>query len=314
MHRVGGRYTYVTRAPAYVRAELQELAFDLLVEDLNKVPLFSPVWSRWPVVLLVHHLFGGTAFHEAALPLALPTWLLERPIPLVYRGVRVVAVSESTKRDLARRGLPADRIRVIENGVDVNRFVPPSEGKRFPEPTLLYLGRLKRYKRVDLILEAVAELRRLGEEVRLLVAGEGDQREWLQRRARKLGLGEEDARFLGFVPEAEKVELLQRAWVHTLTSVKEGWGVSILEAAACGTPSVVSDSPGLRDAVLHERTGFLVPHGDVRALSDRLKHLLDDARLRAGMGGAAREFAEAHTWERSAERLSRALGAAVASG
>ncbi|MSR22544.1 MAG: glycosyltransferase family 1 protein [Gemmatimonadetes bacterium] len=314
VHRVGGRYSYGALAARYVRREWGLGGFDLLVEDLNKVPVFFPTWSPWPGVLLVHHLFGTTAFREAALPLALSTWLLERPIPRVYRDVDVVAVSESTKADLVRRGLRRERITVIENGVDLASFSPPPDGGWFDEPTILYLGRLKRYKRVDLIIDAVAGLRREGEAARLLVAGEGDHRNWLESHARSLGLGGEEVRFLGRVSESEKAELLGRAWVHVLTSPKEGWGISILEAGACGTPSVASDSPGLRDSVLHDRTGFLVPHGDVAALAGRLKLLLRDVNLRVRMGRAAREFAGGFTWERSAERLALALETAVASG
>jgi glycosyltransferase involved in cell wall biosynthesis len=294
--------------------ELGGSDFDLVVEDLNKAPLFFPLWSRWRGVLLVHHLFGRTAFQEASLPLGLATWILERPIPWVYRGVEVVAVSESTKADLVRRGLRGERIRVIENGVDGARFVPAPEADRFSRPTVLYLGRLKRYKRVDLILAAVARLLGQGLDVQLVVAGEGDHRASLERRARELGFGADDVRFLGFVSEDEKVELLQRAWVHVLTSVKEGWGISVIEAGACATPSVVSDSPGLRDAVLHARTGFLVPHGDVRSLADHLARLLGDPELRRKMGGAARDFAGALSWERTAHRLAVALQEAVASG
>jgi glycosyltransferase involved in cell wall biosynthesis len=313
VHRVGGRHTYAAGAPSYARDLLAKRGFDLVVEDLNKIPLFAPRWTTRPVLLLVHHLFGRTAFREASLPVAAATWLLERPIPRVYRGVPTVAVSASTRDDLVRRGLDPARIQVVENGVDTARFVPLGDGARFEEPTVLYLGRLKRYKRVDLLLDAVAALReRDRTPVRLLVAGEGDRRAALERRARRLGLGDEAVRFLGFVPEEEKLRLLQRSWVHVLVSEKEGWGITVLEAAACGTPSVASDAPGLRDSVLDGRTGLLVPHGRVGALADSIRRLLVDAGERGEMGRAARAFAEGLTWERAAARLGSALRDAVA--
>ncbi|NIR62105.1 MAG: hypothetical protein GWO02_22800, partial [Gammaproteobacteria bacterium] len=96
VHRVGGRYTFNVVAPRYFHAELRGRGFDIVVEDLNKVPLFTPYWVRTPLVLLVHHLFGRTAFEEAPLPLALATWLLERPLGRIYRDVPVEAVSRST--------------------------------------------------------------------------------------------------------------------------------------------------------------------------------------------------------------------------
>lgn len=281
----------------------------MVVEDLNKTPLFTPRWTAGPVVLLVHHLFGASAFRSAGFPVALATWTLERPIPWVYRDVPVIAVSDSTRDDLVRRGLHGGRIEVIPNGVDTVRYSPDSAA-RFPEPTLLYLGRLKRYKRVDLILSAVHALVQRGIRVTLLVAGEGDDEARLRRIAAPLK--EAGAvRFLGFVPDDEKVRLLRGAWIHVFTSAKEGWGITNLEAASCGTPSVASDSPGLRDSVIHGRTGFLVPHGDVAALADRVEALLHDGTLRATLGRAAREFALGLSWDATAERVAARLQGAV---
>lgn len=313
IHRVGGRHSYLFSAPRYVRS-LPEGSFDLVVEDLNKVPLFVPRWSSAPALLLVHHLFGATAFKEATLPIAAATWLLERPIPRVYRDTPVVAVSESTRDDLVKRGMDSSVVEVIENGVDIRHFTPIPFEARFEEPTLLYLGRLKKYKRLDLVFEAVARLRRNGTPVRLLIAGRGDHRLALEREADRLGLGSEAVRFLGFVDEPRKLELLRRAWVHVLTSPKEGWGISNLEAAACATPSVASDSPGLRDSVRDGQTGFLTPHGDVVTLVSKLGELLENRGLRQRMGAEARKFAEHLSWDRTTERLASALGRAVASG
>jgi glycosyltransferase involved in cell wall biosynthesis len=276
--------------------------FDVVVEDLNKVPVFMPFWTRTPVVLLVHHLFGTTAFREASFPVAAGTWLLERPIPRVFHELPAVAVSESTLADLRDRGLSAQEIAVVPNGVDLQRLTPGGESGRFSEPTILYLGRLKRYKRVDLVLKAAARMKRAGTPFRLLIAGRGDHLKKLRGMGSRLGLGD-SVEFLGYVPEEEKICLLQRSWVHVLTSSKEGWGISILEAAACGTPTVASHSPGLRDAVLDRQTGLLVPHGDVGALSKALALLLNDAPARKAMSRAAREFSEGFTWDASARTM-----------
>lgn len=307
VHRVGTRYLYPFRVAHYVRRKLAHLRFDLVVEDLNKVPVFAPAWAPAPTLLLVHHLFGPTAFQEASLPLALITWLLERPIPRAYQGLPVIAVSESTRQDLVRRGVESRQIQVIPNGIDLGRFTPGGEENRFPDPTLLYLGRLKRYKRVDLVLAATAKLRRTGLPVRLLVAGRGDHRESLEREARRLGLARGGVEFLGFVSEERKLELLRRAWVHLLTSPNEGWGIANLEAAACGTPTVASDSPGLRDSVRHGETGFLAPHGNVDELARLTGELLTDHELRRTQGHAARRFAEGFSWQGSASAMDQAL-------
>lgn len=299
VHRAGGRYTFNLAAPAYYRTRLRKRPFDVVVEDLNKVPLGAPLWASQPVALLAHHLFGATAFQEAPPPLAAATWLMERPLGLVYRDVPTMAVSRSTAADLGERGLRADDIAVIPNGVDLDRCSPG--GERFERPTVLYLGRLKRYKRVDLPIRAVAALRSEGVDVRLVVAGDGDRAEALEALARELEVSDA-VEFRGFVSEAEKLDLFRRAWVHVLTSPKEGWGITNMEAAACGTPTIASDSPGLRDSVLDGETGFLVPHGDVPALADRIRTLVGDAALRQRMGRDARAFARQFTWDRAAER------------
>jgi glycosyltransferase involved in cell wall biosynthesis len=299
VHRVGGRYTFNFVAPGYYRSALMPQGFDVMIEDLNKVPLFTPFWAQSPLVLLVHHLFGTTAFQEASLPLATATWLLERPLGRVYRGIPVEAVSESTADDLVHRGFSRERIAVIPNGVDLDFFSPDPLGHRYPEPTVLYLGRLKRYKRVDLVIRAVARLRDRGVHARLVVAGTGDHADALRALVDELRLRDR-VEMPGFVSEDEKRALFRRSWVHAFTSPKEGWGISNLEAAACGTATVASDSPGLRDSVVDGETGFLVPHGDVEALADRLALLLGDPALRDRLGVQARAFAERFTWDRSA--------------
>jgi glycosyltransferase involved in cell wall biosynthesis len=296
VHRIGGRMTFGLHVPGYVRRSSELQGVDVVVEDLNKVPVFMPIWCRAPVVLLVHHLFGGTAFHEVSLPMALATWLLEQTVPPVYRNTPVMTVSESTALDLQRRGMVWEESVVVHNGVDLEKFSPAPGEEKWREPTLLYLGRLKRYKRVDLLLEAVARLRKEGMAVRLQVAGRGDHEPELLRLRQRLGLGN-SVEFLGYVSEEEKVRLLRRSWVHVLTSPKEGWGISVMEAAACATPTVASDSPGLRDSVQHGKTGLLVPHGDLAALAGALRALLENAALRNDMAFAARRFAEGFTWE-----------------
>jgi glycosyltransferase involved in cell wall biosynthesis len=299
VHRTGGRHTFTVMAAVYYRRRLARQTFDLVIEDLNKVPVYSPVWSGRPVVLLVHHLFGGTAFQEASLPMATTTWLLERTLPRFYRHLPVQAVSRSTAQDLVERGFDGKRIEVIENGVDLHFFSPDFALARFAAPTVLYLGRLKRYKRVDLVIRALAVLRDRGVAARLIIAGQGDAAGALRALCGELKV-DDRVEFAGFVDELRKLELFRRSWVHVLTSPKEGWGISTMEAAACGTPTVASDSPGLRDAVRHEETGLLVPHGDVAALAEALRRILQDSVLRDRLGTSARSFAEQHSWERSA--------------
>ena len=305
VHRTGGRYTFSMAAPWYYLRNLRHERWDVVVDNLNKVPLFSPWWTSAPVVPVVQHLFGVTAFREATWSLAAMTWLLERPLPLAYRGLPVIAISHSTRNDLVARGLRS-RIEVIPVGVDTARLTPHPEGRKTPGASLLYLGRLKRYKGVDLLVRAVAKLAGEGLSVDFKVAGTGDARPELEQLAGELGV-EDRVIFLGFVDDRTKIDLLRTSWVHGLTSAKEGWGITVVEAGACGTPSVASDSPGLREAVVDGETGLLVPHGDVDALAAAIRRLATDAGLRGRLGEEARRYAESLSWEATSVAMERVL-------
>jgi glycosyltransferase involved in cell wall biosynthesis len=289
---------------------LASRGFDVIVEDLNKIPLWIPRWSRVPTVCLVHHLFGTTAFREASWPVAWLTTAAEDTIPSVYRGVPFQSVSESTKDDLVRRGIPARDIDVIVQGIDT-AFFSPAPAERSATPLLAYVGRLKRYKEVEHIIRGFAALAHPSAE--LHIAGTGDHRGSLEALVASLALGTR-VRFLGFISEEEKRALLRRAWAVALTSPKEGWGITNVEAAACGTPAVASDSPGLRESVRNGETGFLVPHGDVAALSTVFGRLLNDPTLVDTLGERGRRFAEGLSWERAADHTEAHLQQVVRQG
>ena len=301
--RVGTRYTFPFLARRHFRRELAGGGFDLLVEDVNKVPLFTPGWGGPPVVALVPHLFGGTAFQELAAPLASMVWLAERPLGRFYRHVPFQAISISTAADLAERGIPRSAVEVIYPGIDTVTYTPLA-GTRSPTPVFAYLGRLKKYKGVQHVVRAFAQLQH--PTATLEIAGAGDYRAALERLAGSLDLGER-VRFLGRISEADKLRLLRRAWALVLASPKEGWGITNLEAAACATPVVASNSPGIRESVRDGETGYLVPHGDVRAMSVAMGRLATDAGLVQQLGTRARRFAETFTWERAAVETERHL-------
>ena len=313
VHRVGGRHSYTLAARPYYQRHLAGEAWDVVVEDLNKVPLYTPLWVRRPLVLLVHHLFGETAFREASAPFAAATWLMERPIPRVYRGVPVEAVSESTADDLASRGLPRAPMRIIHNGVDVEFFRPSPAVPRTLQPTFLYVGRLKRYKRIEHAIQALARV----PAARLVIAGRGDDEPRLRAEAERLDVADR-VEFAGFVTEERKRELLRSCWATVFPSPKEGWGISVMEAAACATPTVASDSPGLRESVVHEQTGLLHPHGDIAALAAALTRLASTPGEVARLGTGALAFAQRFTWDRSADlteaHLAEVAGRGAAGG
>jgi glycosyltransferase involved in cell wall biosynthesis len=296
VHRVGTRQSYPFVVHAYYSAHLAANNYDVVIEDLNKVPLFTPLWGIRNLVVLVHHLFGATIFREAPLPLAAAVWLSEKPLAALYRGVPFEAVSVSTADDLVARGIPRGLIRVIYNGVDSTRLTP-NPAERSAKPLFVYLGRLKKYKRVDIVIRAFAGLHL--PEATLEIAGTGDYRARLERLVNSLKLTDR-VKFLGFISEEEKIHLLRRAWASTLASPKEGWGISNLEAAACATPVIAANSPGIRESVIDGETGFLVPPDDVRAMTAAMRGIVESPALVSSLGAAGRHYAEAFTWDRSA--------------
>jgi len=301
--RVGTRNTFRLLARGGFREYFARRPMDVLVEDINKMPLHTPHWGSVPVVAVVPHLFGSTAFQELPAPVAAAVWLAERPIPWVYRDVPFEAISESTADDLVGRGIRRDHIRVIYCGIDSHHYTPDTAA-RSATPVFAYLGRLKRYKAVDLVLRGFARAAIPG--ARLEIAGAGDYRPALERLASSLDLGDR-VTFLGRISEAEKLRLLRRAWALVFTSPKEGWGITNLEAAASGTPVIASDSPGIRESVRDGETGFLVRHGDVDALAIAMARLAGDRSLVERLGLQARGFAATFTWERAASETARHL-------
>ena len=310
VHRVGTRYTFPFLARRYFDRYLRVRSHDVLMEDINKVPLFTTRWGARRVVVVVPHLFGETAFAELPAPAAAAVWLAERPLPRAYAGVPFEAISESTASDLAERGIPRSRIRVIYCGAPTETYTPDPRA-RAAEPLFVYVGRLRKYKGVDLVIRAFARMAHPS--ASLEIAGTGDDRPRLEALVRSLDLSSR-VRFLGFISEEEKIALLRRAWAVVFASVKEGWGISNLEAAACGTPAVASNSPGLRESVRDEETGFLVPHGDIDAMAASLDRLAVSPDLVERLGRAGRAFALGFSWDRAANETEAHLLEVMRSG
>ncbi len=310
VHRVGTRQSFPFLARSYWHRELAGRRFDVLVEDINKVPLYTPTWRLPKLVALVPHLFGGTAFQELSAPLAAAVWLSERPMPYFYRHHAFEAISESTRDDLVARGVSRERIRVIFPGIDTAQYTP-DPSVRSARPTFAYLGRLKKYKGVDLVIRAFAQCP--VPDATLQIAGAGEFRPELEQLAGTLGVSSR-VEFLGRVDEAAKITMLRRAWAILFASPKEGWGITNLEAAASGTPVIASNSPGIRESVRHGETGFLVPHGDVAAMAESMRNLSGERALVEHLGVAARRFAETFSWARAADETETHLREVVGKG
>ena len=273
---------------------------DVVLDDINKVPFFSPLWTRVPVLAVIPHLMGSTVFQEVNPILASAVWAAERPVRLVYRRCRIEVISDSTRNDLVARGFRADRIHVVHCGIDRTRYRADATVAKAEHPSLVFIGRIKRYKAVDHAIRALVAIRRRFPESTLTIVGDGSGMRELRQLTGRLGL-DGAVNFAGFIRHEEKVRLLQSAHAVINPSVKEGWGLTNVEANACGTVCVAADSPGLRDSVKDGVTGLLYPWGDVDALAERVTRLLADPNLRQRMEAGAQEWAASLTWERCGE-------------
>lgn len=304
VRRLGPLPLYYPRAIATTRRETRADRFDVVVECLNKVPYYAPVYAAKPVLALCHHLFGEVAFQQVAMPIAAAVWTAERLIPPLYRGVPFLAISESTRRDLVGRGIAADRIRVSHPGIDRPTHAVDVDT---PRPRrVIYVGRLEAYKKVDVMLRAVASLGDAFPTVEIVIVGRGQARPALEALARELGLATR-TRFCGFVSDDERDRLLAESRVCVCPSEKEGWGLTVIEANAVGTPVVATDADGLRDSVRDGETGFLVADGDVPGFARRIAELLGDDRRAAEMSRAALAWARRFDWEIAADEMAAAL-------
>jgi len=309
--RAGGKFTFNFTAGRQVSRLAESLNADIVIDDLNKIPFYSTWHTKRPVLAILMHLFRGSIFRETLPPMAAYVWTAETMIPLAYKRCRFAVLSESSKKDTVKVGIDPDRITVIPPGTDFGRFSPDASVAR--EPVVLHVGRLKRYKAIDHLLRAARLLKERGVRFTTVVVGDGDDKPRLEGLAAKLGLGEQ-VRFTGFVSEAEKVGWYRRATVLVENSVKEGWGLIVMEANACGTPVVVANSPGLRDSSKDGVNGLMYNYGDVPALAEKLEKLLSDGALRSRLGQQAIVWAKQWTWDGAAEAMEKAAEAAISEG
>jgi glycosyltransferase involved in cell wall biosynthesis len=283
---------------------------DVVLEVVNGVPWMSHFITGKPTVAMVHHVCQQQYDLEfRGIPRYFGKFLEGRLMPFAYRNIRFITVSESSKQDLVRLGISAEHVSVVHNGTD-HAVEPPFDkyeesilqgdlSFKSPDPTLVYLGRLKRYKRIDVLLELLAPLLRARKRLRLLVLGQGDDQHRLEALSKSLGI-DAQIRFEGFVDEHTKMELLASAWLAVTASDVEGWGIATMEAAAMGCPTVALSSSGIQEAVVSDETGFVCT--DTAEFMARCAQLLDDEVLRSAMAQDAARRALSFTWKDSARK------------
>ncbi len=290
--------------PFHVRAFLKRNPVDLIIEDVNKIPFFLPAVTKTRVLAVVPHLFGTTVFRETNFLLASYVYVWERLIPVVYRECRFAAISRSTKDDLIARGIAAERIAVVMCGLDHATYRRIEHLHRYAEPTIVHFGRMRKYKSIDVVVRAFSMIRRELPSARLFIVGDGPEKRNIVRVVDHLGLSE-SVRFLGTLETEELVAVLNQVHLFLNASPKEGWGLTVVEANACGVPVIASNRPGLRDSVKDGETGCLVAYGDPAAFASKSLEILRDRSKWSRMSEAAVRWARSMTWERTAQEMER---------
>ncbi len=295
---------------------------DGLVEIWNGMPFFSPLWARCPRITFLHHV------HAEMWQMTLRPWharagaFVERRLaPPLYRGTRVVTLSESSRREIvAMLGLRPSRVSVVRPGVD-DAFVPG--GSRSARPLVVAVGRLVPVKRFDVLMDALAQVRRSVPELQAVIVGEGYERARLEAHRRALG-AEAWLELPGYRDDRALLDLYRGAWVLASTSQREGWGMTISEAGACATPAVVSRIAGHVDAVEDGVGGLVVDvdadrhrpaeRGPSWACAEALRAVLTDRVLRARLGRGAHARAGELSWDATAAGTLDALVDEAAAG
>jgi glycosyltransferase involved in cell wall biosynthesis len=283
-------------------------SFDVVVDTHNGIPFLSPWATRTPVVVLVHHV------HREQWPVVYDPirarvgwWLESKLSPWVYRTSRYIAVSAATQTELVELGVAHQRIDLVHNGTPA---LPATQGTRSPTPHLIVLGRLVPHKRVEHVLRAVSTIRRDIPDLTVSIVGDGWWAPTLHSIVDELGL-DDIVTFTGVVDEQTKAAELARAWVLALPSLKEGWGLVVMEAAAFAVPSVAYvEAGGVCESIRDGRTGVLVNGGEAE-FTAALAHLLSDPSMRESMGAAAQEHSRDFSWEASTLAFEKALDQAV---
>ncbi len=316
--RVGGRYTVYLRArDAYRELRKRGWVPDIVIDEINTIPFLTPLYVSQPIAVLIHQLCKD-CWRYAVHPLAQPFgWWLEKKLHRIYvkacregRVGAVITVSPSTKRDLVELGYPESSIHIAYNGLDWGVYGKCVEICGEKQDIVTYLGRITPYKRVEDLLRAWRFVER-ETNAELVVAGRADPKylRKLVELAKKLNL--KRVSFRTNLSQREKMELLAKAKILVYTSTREGWGQTILEAAACRTPAIAYNVPGLRDAVKHMETGMLVELGDLESLAKAITTLLTDSGLREKIAENAYRYARGFSWDRTAEEFLNALRSIV---
>lgn len=301
--RRGGMYTVYAWAVFYYIFKLRR-GVDIIVDSENGTPFFTPLFSTKPIILLIHHVHKEIFTNHLRFPFSYIARFIEgRLMPIVYRKNTVVTVSQSTKDEIVKAKLAQEQdIFIVNPGVNIY----PAKIIKTKHPTVIYLGRLKAYKNIDVAIKAFSRISKKIPRAKFYIVGEGECDRELYELSEGLGLHSQIL-FYGKVSEKRKVKLLSQSWLALQPSSLEGWGITVLEANAYKTPVIASNTNGLKDSIVHGKTGVLVRTKDVGEFSKAMLFLFQNKKKRVEISEASYRWAQQFSWDTSAEKFYLAL-------
>lgn len=289
------------RFGVFVRSPLSEITgrlgpCDALVEIWNGMPFLSPLWWRGPRAIWLHHVHGPMWGMTLPAPAAAFGNMIESRIaPMLYRKQRIVTLSDSSRSEIIEGlGMDPSRVSVISPGVDPY-FT--AGGQKSPTPLAVAVGRLAPVKDFPRLIRVMDAAHRRVPDLELVIVGEGYERERIETLISELG-ATNWVRLAGRRSDEDLRDLYRRAWMAVSASVREGWGMTLTEAAACGTPAVATDIAGHSDAVLADRSGLLRTSDD--DLAAAMVAVATDTDLRNRLTAGALDRAGELTWDNAA--------------
>ncbi len=277
--RVGGKWSVYLKAYQHYKKYLSEWS-DLVIDEVNTIPFFAKFYAKQKNVLFVHQPCREIWFYQMFFPLNVIGYILEPIYLWLLNDRKVITVSESTKKDLIKYGFKRENISIISEGIELEPISNLETVNKFEKPTILSLGTIRSMKRTDQILKAFEILKKDIPEAKLIIAGkkEGMYGDGFIEDIEK-SVYKSSIRYIGSVSKEEKVELLKKAHILAVTSIKEGWGLVVTEANSQGTPAVVYNVDGLRDSVFDNETGLICDQNTPENLAVKLGQILEDKTL-----------------------------------
>ncbi len=302
IYRKGGRYSLYLWAIWYYFTRFKGTV-DVVIDVENGIPFFTPFFCLKPKVIYVYHIHGKQFFYELPFPLSHIGYFIERFVfPILYKNLPIVAISETTKQELLKLGFHKENIFIVYSGV--NGSIMKKLPKKFSKPTILYLGRIKKYKRVDLLVKIFPKIVEKIPQTRLIIAGWGTEASNVANLVMKSPLRRKIA-LVGPVSSVEKKSLLSKAWLFVNPSIGEGWSLAVIEANLHGTPAISFNVSGLAESIQNKKTGILA--SDEFDFVNKICYILSDQNLRVRLGKNAMEWSQKFSWARAAKESIRIL-------